>query len=1003
MNQPTFFLERLADKVLPLLYQEKQVTVVFPTQRLRSYFLRTLTRRKEDNKPIWAPKILTLNELIEQCSSLKRIDSIVQLLHLFNVYKAVKNADDLDFESFQVLGKIFLDDFNEIDSQLVNTSLFFQRLADEGSLDAAYSDFLSEEQRAVVLQYWNSIGKASDKNISKNTLLKWVEFEQTYHAFRDLLAGKGVGYFGLQVRDAIERVKESQASFTEDLLVFAGFNNLSKGTLAFINQVASKANSDFVWDYQTWYLDNASGSQAGYYLRQYLSSKWLNDQIKSTIKTTPVANSIPSRIEFHQVNKQSEGARLASSLLDGLLQENNEGPEIDERIAIVIPDPSYLQPLLAELPEVVRKLNLTLQFPINQSSTFNWLRSCLSIAIESEIEGGRIKLKSELIAKLLDLPYSPVKWILAPKLRSVSIGNGKSQEARKRIPFLYSDDLLGSSQTDERDVESEEGAAYNLLKAILNLPDLKHSQSAFVYANTLLAALYDCLNESNQEIPTWEAELLYALISKVRTLQHHFQDFGTVLDGRKALKVILEVLSEESISFTGEPLTGTQYLGFLETQGLQFDKVILLGFTEGILPPSFSSAGSFIPLSLRSAFGLDTPQERSARYAYLFYQLASNAKELYLIHANSTAKTEEVVRSRYYYQMQATHHWKINNFSHGHPGSVQSPGAIAVNQTTQSLAALKQRFGIENEKHKSFSPSSLDKLISCKLNFYFSKVLDIKTQAPQKTELGYDEIGNLFHQAIEAVYQPALEKQSVIDGQYIDAKLKILDELLLEKYTEIIANGETYRVVSDLRGINYIHFITAKDWITRTLNYDRGRKPFKIIGLELKINSPMEIPLANQPPITINFTGVIDRMDYEVATKTIRIIDYKTGKEETKFCNVEHLFDPIELAKGSKKAIRQLLLYAYFLPSQIKDIDYADLSTEIFKVKDLIGTKEKFSPRIIYNRQQLSGDELTDQARAVYQKVVGIIGNLFDADFKFAQTDNRKQCSYCDYKTICNR
>ena len=49
------------------------------------------------------------------------------------------------------------------------------------------------------------------------------------------------------------------------------------------------------------------------------------------------------------------------------------------------------------------------------------------------------------------------------------------------------------------------------------------------------------------------------------------------------------------IPFSGEPLTGLQVLGILETRTLDFENIILLSANEGILPKPADSP-SFIPV-----------------------------------------------------------------------------------------------------------------------------------------------------------------------------------------------------------------------------------------------------------------------------------------------------------------------------------------------------------------------------------------------------------------------
>ena len=58
------------------------------------------------------------------------------------------------------------------------------------------------------------------------------------------------------------------------------------------------------------------------------------------------------------------------------------------------------------------------------------------------------------------------------------------------------------------------------------------------------------------------------------------------------------------------------------------------------------------------------------------------------------------------------------------------------------------------------------------------------------------------------------------------------------------------------------------------IRFDQSVSPLKIVGLEKKVISPMEI-LYNRKKIMIAAGGYIDRLD--IVGDIFRIIDYKTG------------------------------------------------------------------------------------------------------------------------------
>ena len=88
-NQMTYFLENIAES----LYKEFGNTLnrhclVFPNRRAGLYFLKYLAARIE--KPVWAPSILTINELFRSYSSLQIAGNEILLFELYKVYRNLK-------------------------------------------------------------------------------------------------------------------------------------------------------------------------------------------------------------------------------------------------------------------------------------------------------------------------------------------------------------------------------------------------------------------------------------------------------------------------------------------------------------------------------------------------------------------------------------------------------------------------------------------------------------------------------------------------------------------------------------------------------------------------------------------------------------------------------------------------------------------------------------------------------------------------------------------------
>ena len=75
-------------------------------------------------------------------------------------------------------------------------------------------------------------------------------------------------------------------------------------------------------------------------------------------------------------------------------------------------------------------------------------------------------------------------------------------------------------------------------------------------------------------------------------------------------------------------------MGLLESRGLDFEHIILLNVNEGVLPKK-AAAPTYIPDSIRRAYGLSVMENQDAIFAYVFYRLLQHSQTVYCLY-NST-------------------------------------------------------------------------------------------------------------------------------------------------------------------------------------------------------------------------------------------------------------------------------------------------------------------------------------------------------------------------------
>ncbi len=96
-------------------------------------------------------------------------------------------------------------------------------------------------------------------------------------------------------------------------------------------------------------------------------------------------------------------------------------------------------------------------------------------------------------------------------------------------------------------------------------------------------------------------EFIYSVLLSVNRLETIISTSDISFKNETYIRILDKILKNQSVPFSGEPLSGIQIMGFLETRALDFRNIIMLSVNEGILP-SVTSGSSFIPFSYQGGF-----------------------------------------------------------------------------------------------------------------------------------------------------------------------------------------------------------------------------------------------------------------------------------------------------------------------------------------------------------------------------------------------------------------
>ena len=89
----------------------------------------------------------------------------------------------------------------------------------------------------------------------------------------------------------------------------------------------------------------------------------------------------------------------------------------------------------------------------------------------------------------------------------------------------------------------------------------------------------------------------------------------------------------------------------MKHRALDFKNLIILSVNEGVFP-AVSSGSSFIPFSLREAFGLPSVNHQESIYAYHFYRLLQRAENVTFIYNSNSEGLRSGEMSRFLIQMK---------------------------------------------------------------------------------------------------------------------------------------------------------------------------------------------------------------------------------------------------------------------------------------------------------------------------------------------------------------
>lgn len=936
------FLRQIAE----LFYKEQGANIsdtcfVFPSRRAGKFFIEHL--KNISNETLLAPKCLTISEFFDTLApEYEKEEKVGLLFHLFDSYKTVTGSNE-SFNEFIGIGEIILKDFNDLDNYLVNAKYIFSDIEELKRYER--ENILTEEQ-VQCIQKFLGLFAGDSSEYKQKTYKLWCKMLEIYEHFKNKLLSEKICYDGMLHRMVVEN--EIPTHLLPEQVVFIGFNALDGATKALFDILKSKGIADFYWDYDFKYanISEDKANKAHYFTKTNLEnykSKYILEK-ESYPETT-----------IHTIGCSSNiGQTKYTNTLLGELLSTEDNTDKSIKTALILSDESLLIPMLYALPED-KSVNITMGYPIKYTSTYNFIDLFLSLHKNYKAEKGFSNTNTK---EILSHPYL------------VSLCK---DEIAKLDRFMYNSSYISEDKlVSENELMKLIFTPYNyneLLPKLLLIIE-------YLGKNINIDLDHECLNQA------------HIATNKTITLLERYPNVS--IDAYTIYKVMTSVLKMVNLSFIGEPLSGLQMMGMLETRCLDFDNIIITSFNEGIFPKS-DIGNSLIPYSIRKPYGLPTTDHQDAIFSYNFYRLIKRASNVWLIYDtrnNNDNSTGEV--SRFVKQLEYLYNVSIDKKQVTHTPQICKSGDIIIEKSEEDIGDINKYL-----QEIGLTPSALNEYIKCPLKFYYTYIKGIREQSEIATTLDSAQLGSVFHAVMELIYTPYKGKQVTSKdlSKYTRDKIEELTHkavIFILYDLKDIKDVEKYSY--QISGENKILFEIIVEMVVNMLECDKKRTPFTHISNENKYTKEYTTSQGHN----IKLKGFIDKIDEK--DNSVHLIDYKTTKlndniDATKVINTNEL-KAFFYQPNNKKYVKEILQMCFY-NLLYKDQTNKDIETYLFLAR-MSFDHDNF----LTNTQVLLPENWEETFR---EELDIVVDDLMNKEKNICQTSNNKNCEYCYFAPMCRR
>lgn len=970
------------------------------------------------------PRVITIAQFVERVSGLGKASRLQLLFTLFDAYRGMKQGKDADFEKFRQWGETVVSDFNDVDMYDVDPEALFRNLADYHEIQ---TDYLSEEQRRVIEKYfgvsdtaghvegfWKHFNKGGE--VGKRFLSLWTMLAPLYKVYVKSLLTKGLSYPGLAFRQACSKIESGEPLF-EDCrrILFVGFNALSTIERRLFRAVRSLTApgtdgislADFFWDAPGPALAEGAPVEAGHFLRRNAAD--FPCSVPGMEKYGEVQG-FPGVMKEIACPGNTAQAKVITTILEGIIKGHGKPYIEPARVAVVLPDEGLLFPVFHSIPaDLASSVNLTMGYPLRLTAVAAFVSMLRRLHVRARVSDGQYRFFSKDVMGLLSHP-----------LMRGMIGHDSANLLQgfildRHLYFVSPASLFTPLQ------EAGLSDAIDAVKAVFSPIDpgcgptevCRFMTSILERARASVEGDGSILSEGECSEAEGPALIETAHIDRYLDAFREFaalcEEYALKMSAGTALSLAVKLIAGDTLAMQGRPLTGLQVMGMLETRALDFDYLIIPSMNERIFPRKLRPR-TFIPDALRIGYGIATLRFQEEIFSYHFYRLIARAKEVYMLYDASQGGMRSGDPSRYLLQLRHLFGGAVGLQRVSARFSVASSSSSSLRVSKKENVTEALSLYLKQGSGKRLSASGLKSYMACPVQFYLSYILGKKADNAPSEFMDASLTGSVLHETMQYIYDtlsPSVQRPATVTRDMIENWLS--GKAPIGEYTGIEAVSaamirKLYAHTADesapLPGDAALTLRMLVKQVEWCLHADMRIAPFEYLASELKLPAVHVMEDGRR----VNMTMIIDRLDRITmpdGTRRLRIVDYKTGRDETSFKSVGDLFS----AQGGNMAIFQLMLYAHLYAGCFPASEGEPIALSIYKTRALhaagFDTTVTLGKKPVYSHLPLLPE---------FRKGLdSLLTELFDANVDFVppagapslDTFGGSPCNYCNYKGLC--